>query len=322
MKIGIFKDTRELLGGAIYQRMLTETLRANDEVKIYDVLPRLIPRGVRPQQLAMIPMIEMFADVDVWVREVIAVAAMSGAARSRKNIALVHHIDENEGFHRAVHRMVLRRFYDRAPACDAVVVVAEYWREFLNARGLENIHVVHNGFDVERYRYTPEDVERFRREHGLTDRPTVYIGNPQARKGAALAFEQIKDCGYDIVTSGLSDIDLPIKQFRLPHSEYVLLLASCDVVLTMSTFLEGWNRVAHEAMLCRRPVVGSGTGGMGELLRGGGQMICSDFGRLREHVALALENADALGTRGYEYASMFTTRRFADRWARVLQSLR
>ena len=63
----------------------------------------------------------------------------------------------------------------------------------------------------------------------------------------------------------------------------------------MSKFLEGWNRTAHEAMLCRTPVIGSGTGGMRELLLGGQQIICEDIKTLPEIVDYAIKNAFALG---------------------------
>ena len=45
-----------------------------------------------------------------------------------------------------------------------------------------------------------------------------------------------------------------------------MLLQAASVAVTMSKFNEGWCRTAHEAMLCKTPVVGSGMGGMGELL--------------------------------------------------------
>ena len=53
------------------------------------------------------------------------------------------------------------------------------------------------------------------------------------------------------VMTGKKDgnLDLPVKHFNLPYRDYLLLLKVCDVVLTMSRMVEGWNRTAHEAMV-------------------------------------------------------------------------
>ena len=56
-----------------------------------------------------------------------------------------------------------------------------------------------------------------------------------------------------------------------------MLLSCCDIVISFSEFPEGWNRVAHEALLTKTPVIGSGQGGMNELLNKSGQIICRDI---------------------------------------------
>ena len=61
---------------------------------------------------------------------------------------------------------------------------------------------------------------------------------------------------------------------KLSFQEYLILLKASTVVLTMSLFKEGWCRVAHEALLLGTPVIGSGAGGMTEVLAQGGGIIC------------------------------------------------
>lgn len=85
-------------------------------------------------------------------------------------------------------------------------------------------------------------------------------------------------------------MELPIPNLMLPFEEYRLLLAASDIVITMSLFKEGWNRVAHEAVLCGTPVIGSGKGGMEELLVMSGQTICTSFEDLPHHVNRLLKN--------------------------------
>ena len=77
-------------------------------------------------------------------------------------------------------------------------------------------------------------------------------------------------------------------------------------------------------MLCKTPVVGSGRGGMRELLEGGGQIICEDFCYLRENVEYLLNNPEIrerMGKEGYKFASKFTTDRFAKEWIELIYSI-
>ena len=85
-------------------------------------------------------------------------------------------------------------------------------------------------------------------------------------------------------------MELPIPNLMLPFEEYRLLLAASDIVITMSLFKEGWNRCVHEAVLCGTPVIGSGKGGMEELLVMSGQTICTSFEDLPHHVNRLLKN--------------------------------
>ena len=64
-------------------------------------------------------------------------------------------------------------------------------------------------------------------------------------------------------------INIPVVNLSLNYKEYLCLLKASSVVVTMSKFKEGWCLTAHEAMLCKTPVIGSGKGGMRELLEGG-----------------------------------------------------
>ncbi len=89
----------------------------------------------------------------------------------------------------------------------------------------------------------------------------------------------------------------------------------------MSKFLEGWNITAHEAMLCQTPVIGSGKGGMRELLEGGGQIICTEFSELPRHIDYALKNQQELGFKGYEFASQFTLEKFETEWLNLVDRI-
>ena len=128
----------------------------------------------------------------------------------------------------------------------------------------------------------------------------------------------LKDMEVHLVTSGRKEVDLPILNLNLDYRDYLLLLKSSSVVITMSKFKEGWNRTAHEAMLCKTPVIGSGLGGMRELLEGGNQIICEDFSDLKEQVSYALDHPE-MGEKGFEFARQFTVERFNDEWVRLIE---
>ncbi len=116
-----------------------------------------------------------------------------------------------------------------------------------------------------------------------------------------------------IVTSG-----------NLNDRNYLRLLKLSSVVITMSKFKEGWCRTAHEAMLCKTPVIGSGKGGMKELLALGGQIICKDFEFLKENVELFLSNTkgrEIVGQNGYNFTKDFTLDRFKKSWSKLIKEL-
>ena len=105
----------------------------------------------------------------------------------------------------------------------------------------------------------------------------LYLGNCQKKKGVLEAYNALQEIDAYFVTSGTKDIELPIPNLILSYKDYRLLLASSDIVITMSLFKEGWNRTAHESILCGTPVIGSGSGGMKELLEESNQIICHSF---------------------------------------------
>ena len=92
----------------------------------------------------------------------------------------------------------------------------------------------------------------------------------------------------------------------------------------MSKFQEGWCRVAHEAMLCKTPVIGSGIAGMRELLKNGKQLICNNRNLLKDKVKNLLKDKkkrEDLGEKGYKYAKEFTSEKFKKDWSDLVKNL-
>jgi hypothetical protein len=62
-------------------------------------------------------------------------------------------------------------------------------------------------------------------------------------------------------------------------------------------------------------------GGMGELLRGGGQIVCEDPARIAESVAQAIRSRAVLGPAGQRYARTFSDERFTREWRELIVRL-
>lgn len=240
-----------------------------------------------------------------------------------KGVTIVYHVDSTGSplLPRLFQDFLEWWFLSFIPKNEPIVVIADYWRNFLKERGFQNLHLIYCGYELEKYSPTELEVQQFLEKHDLAGKQIVYIGNPQVKKGATLAFEALKDTEFTLVTSGVADTHIPCRHLDLSFRDYVCLLKASSVVVAMSLFKEGWNRVAHEAMLVGTPVVGSGAGGMEELLLGGGQIICDNPRKIKEAVNEALSKAPEMIEKGKNYAIQFSKERFEKEWQDLVEQL-
>ena len=249
--------------------------------------------------------------------------AFAGETQGVAAVALIHHLDYTLLKSSWKHRWYFARLRARLRRVDAVVAVSEFWKAELETLGCRQVEVIHNAFDLAEFDFAPEEIEAFRLEHGLTeDGPLIYIGNASKIKGVEEVYEALKDEGYTLVMTGRHrDTDIPVRWFNLPRRDYLRLLAACDVVICMSKLLEGWNRVAHEAMLCRTPVIGSGVAGMGELLHGGQQVTLKEVAGLPEAVRDVLARAETQGRDGRRFVEQFDEAYFEGAWTSLAERM-
>jgi glycosyltransferase involved in cell wall biosynthesis len=85
--------------------------------------------------------------------------------------------------------------------------------------------------------------------------------------------------------------------------------------------IEGWNRIAHEALLSGTPVVGSGTGGMHELLENAGQPEVQSPEELVAAVETVLKDRRTYAEKGYDYIRQFDLAYFERRWKAVVDQV-
>lgn len=317
MKVGMF-DLLRGYGGTIYEDMVERSLLKIFDVKVY---PLTIDRKYilpmkRLRQIYRLSKIKESSDI--WIRTFLPIVSLNIKKTKGINIALFFHLDNSEYPHFALSKFLENIYFRKLNHADVIVVISQYWKQYLENRGYKNINIIYNGFDLKYFDFDEKELREFRKRFGFVQKPIIYIGNCQIEKGVVETYKSLKDMNVDLVTTGFKNVDLPSRHLNLTYRDYLKLLKVSSAVITMSKFKEGWCRTAHEAMLCKTPVIGSGTGGMAELLEGGSQIICNESYKLPYMLEKAINNSKELGEKGYEYASQFTLNRFESEWVSLV----
>ncbi len=246
---------------------------------------------------------------------------LSALSKKSKQVCVLHHIDFELQKSSLFYKWYFARMMKRFKMMDTVVVVSAYWESKLRELGVTRIKRIYNSFDPGRFVFTDLDISSFKEKYKLdTAKPIIYIGNAKKGKGAEEAYEALKESNYTLVMSGPKNnaVELPIVHLDLEYDGYLKLIAAADVVLTMSTMIEGWNRTAHEALLSGTPVIGSGIAGMKELLSGAGQIIEKDYANLPQQIERCLENKESLLKAGNTFVAQFNSQYFRDSWLQLI----
>lgn len=311
------REKRSLYGGKAYEmqllRFLADTYEVEEMYPHDDTKNELLRWAAELYRLS-----KLNVSKDVVIRDFYSSAVMGRT--SGRNISIIHHIDSSQKNHPVLNRLLEKKFSMNLNRIDTIVTVSEFWKRCIAEMGHDDVRVVYNGFDVKEFKISGDEVARFREEHRLRGKPIIYLGNCQPAKGVVEAYHELKDRDAFLVTSGEEQVNIPARNLNLNYKDYLILLKAASVVVAMSKFKEGWNRTAHEAMLCKTPVIGSGLGGMRELLEGGKQLLCEDLSALNDLVDAALEHRAELGEYGCEFAKAFTIARFEQGWSQILRA--
>ncbi|HRH65940.1 MAG TPA: glycosyltransferase [Bacteroidia bacterium] len=241
-----------------------------------------------------------------------------------KYAGMIHHIDDVLGKSSVKHAWYFGRLKRRLVKLDMVITVSAFWKSYLENLGCRNVRVIYNSFDSASCSVKPEAVESFKRTHDIpSDKPLVYIGNASRQKGVYEVYEALRNEPYYLVMSGPQNHapDLPVKYVKVDHDEYLTMLTASAAVITFSKMIEGWNRIAHEALLCGTPVIGSGVGGMRELLEGAGQKIVTEAGGLSVALQDVIMNRTALAEKGRNFVSRYDMSYFRHAWLEAMAEL-
>jgi len=326
-KIGWIEISKKKYGGVVYNEQARIFLAKSFEVDLVGCEAKFFKK-IRFFKLleSLFCLSKLKGEKNLWIRDFYSTLTLPWDKTQGKNIVIVHH-DDFSGFpllSRPFFKILQIFFYRNLKKADAIITVSEYWKNYFLKKGYKRVFKIYNAFNVENYNIKPEEVERFKIEKKLLGKPIVYLGNCQKAKGVVETYNALKDLDVYLVTTGQKDVEIPALYLNLGDIEYLELLKASSVVLTMSKFKEGWCRTAHEAMLCKTPVIGSGSGGMKELLEGGKQTICEDCKNLREKVEYLLNNPEERlkrGEDGFNFAQKFTLEIFQKNWLDVINKI-
>ena len=243
---------------------------------------------------------------------------------TKKYVGIVHHLDpviENKSWK---HRWYFNTLRKNLKKLDTTITVSEYWKDELIKIGANNVNVIYNSFDVSKY--ADDEIKNdFKEKHQIAiDKKLIYIGNASKEKGVYEVYEALKDQDYELIMSGPVNNapNIPVKYVNLNKSEYIKMLKACDLTISMSKMIEGWNRIAHESLLCNTPVIGNGTGGMKELLKKGNQIIEHDYNQLPLAIEKVLDNRSYYTSEGYKFVRRFDLTYFNESWINLINQLK
>jgi len=327
-KIGIIQISSKRYGGIVYNKWIKNALSGNFEVDFVGVEPKYFKdlRYLKIPEL-LICLSRLKGERDLWIRDFYSILTLPFDKTKGKNLAVLYHVDFS-GFPLIAQPFLflLERFffYRHLRKADFILTISEYWKKYFLSRGYPNVYKIYCGFDLNDFNISEEEVMDFKKKYQLEGKPIIYLGNCQKAKGVVGSYKALKDLDAYLVTSSRRQANVPTLNFNLNYRDYLKLLKASSVVVAMSKFKEGWCITAHEAMLCKTPVIGSGLGGMGELLENGRQIICRDFRQLRGRVEYLLERPDIrkkMGEDGYNYGKNFTIERFNKEWQDLIRKI-
>ncbi len=194
-------------------------------------------------------------------------------------ICISHHYDPSvfKGIRRMYVNLSHWLFIFQHSRVDLVVSCSKYWSKYYKERGFKKTITIFNGFDIESMdkSLVVQSSNLVLRRFNLISKQYLHLGSFGPAKGQKTAIRLLKNTGLpmiatspsrEITRNNLKDIQL----INVTFEEYNVLLKNAKATICMSEFKEGWCRVLHEAAIHGTPILGSGLGGMKELLEIGG----------------------------------------------------
>lgn len=190
-------------------------------------------------------------------------------------ISVSHHYDPSifRGIKMLYVKFAHWLFMTQKSRIDLVVSCSKYWSQYYKEKGFKKTLTIYNGFDIKFMDNSLSVLENklVLNKYNLKSKKYLHLGSYGHAKGQKIAvmglkefdFPMVATCSYNVkLIKNLEDVQFINANFQ----EYNVLLKNAKAVICMSEFKEGWCRVLHEAAIHGTPIIGSGLGGMEELL--------------------------------------------------------
>ncbi len=243
-------------------------------------------------------------------------------------ISISHHFDPTvfKGIRLIYVKLSHWLFMIQSSRVDVVVSCSKYWSNYYKQKGFKKALTILNGFDIKAMDNSLNvlDNTAVLKKFNLKSKNYIHLGSYGLAKGQNMVIECLKGlelqkvatCSSKVLlTEGLKDVHIINASFE----EYNVLLKNAYAVICMSEFKEGWCRVLHEAAIHGTPILGSGLGGMSELLNIGGY-IPSNKDNLRDHLSTRIKKGSLSKDKIYLYRS-FTLEKFYQAWRSCIGEL-
>lgn len=248
--------------------------------------------------------------------------AFKSLQKDSLNIGIVHHYDPNGTKNQFKKRLLQKTTHKGIKHADVLVTVSNYWKECYLNMGYPKVETIYNAYDLPPISLA--EITKFKADKFAdANTPIIYIGKYAPGKGVEETYHALKNEGYTLVSTGKNQPEFETRHFFLPYKEFLMLLACCDASIHMSSMPEGWCRTAHESLLMRTPVIGSGIAGMSELIKESKQTICHDPSKLPNLLNQLLTDKTKYQQQiedGYRYAAKFDREMFKNAWLQLINS--
>jgi glycosyltransferase involved in cell wall biosynthesis len=313
-------------GGAAYVREVFYALNQEYLIEVNHIYNIELSKNMFKKILSFLRMIFILKYKSLNADAVILDRRSMAFYRRRKGIkaiGIVHHYDASNTKNYLKKKFLKFTTWAGQKNIDLLITVSEFWSKYYQEIGYKNVSVIYNCFDIPDI--NDQERQNFRTKFNFNfSQPIIYCGKNQIQKGVEIVYEQLKDEPYLLITSGNRDTALPVKHMSLSYRDYLIMISCCDLTINLSIMPEGWCRTAHESLIVGTPVIGSGSGGMLELLVGANQAICKDPSELKK-IVLEIINSKELKTRlsdcGIKYARSFTREKFKLSWMNEINKL-
>lgn len=182
-----------------------------------------------------------------------------------KIILVLHNYDELDG-KPGLYYKLLNFFLSKAKTKYKrikIVVVSKYWQNYLFDKKNIESEVFYNYFENGKYLFFKDIVKKNPKQ--------IHFGQWSEKidkKAYHLLWHELKQLGFTCYFSSnvkVGRTDLPVEYFQ--HTEaYLKKMALSKFTVILNKVNEGWNRVAHESLLCGTQVITNDDAGPKELI--------------------------------------------------------